>query len=108
MRRPDLDHLYASFGLLLGRWEGQEVISASPRRPAGVASGRHSVRLALDGTAAIQDYVRLCVGQPAFSGHGIYTLDPACGEVLCSPSTRMGFRRWSRRAGGGMAMCCVW
>lgn len=80
MTHPDPS--LAKLQLMLGRWEGEEHLSATPSQPTGVASGRHSVRLALNGTAVIQDYVQLRAGQPDRARHGVFTLDPANGEVL--------------------------
>ena len=62
---------------LSGRWEGEEQMHPSPWDPkGGVAVGRTTSRMALNGFALISDYEQERDGVVVFTGHGVFTFDP--------------------------------
>lgn len=56
---------------LIGDWEGEEALAASPWAPAGTALGRLSVRPALDRAALVLDYGHTRDDAVALAGHGV-------------------------------------
>jgi len=61
-----------------GVWEGEETMHPSEWDPAGgTAFGRNVHRVALGGFALVIDYEQIREGVVTFSGHGVYTYDPA-------------------------------
>lgn len=62
---------------LAGRWEGEETMHPSQWDPkGGVAVGRQTGRLALNGFALISDYEQERDGAITFTGHSVMTFDP--------------------------------
>ena len=61
---------------LVGRWEGEETMHPSQWDPAGgVAVGRTSSRLALNGLVVITNYEQERDGAITFAGHGVWHFD---------------------------------
>ena len=61
---------------LVGTWTGEEKLSPSPWDPqGGMAKGRVTNRLAIDGFAVIQDYEQERNGKICFYGHGVFRFD---------------------------------
>jgi Protein of unknown function (DUF1579) len=80
MPKPGPGH--ARLSRFVGRWTGEEQLADSPWGPGGPAIGRLDVREACDGMAFVQDYVQEKDGKVCFRGHGVFTVDPAKGDVL--------------------------
>ena len=76
---------------LTGAWEGEETCHPSPWNPEkNQALGRATCRLALGGFAVIGDYEQHKGGELSFTGHGVYTYDPATDEYVCHWFDSMG------------------
>lgn len=74
MPRPNEHH--HRLEQLAGRWTGQETMHPSPWDPnGGTATGRNTMRMALDGFALITDYEQERDGAITFRGHGVMTYD---------------------------------
>ncbi|MCU0691271.1 MAG: DUF1579 domain-containing protein [Polyangiaceae bacterium] len=73
--RPKPNEHHARLHALLGDWEGDETLKASPWGPGGGAVGRFTNSLAIDGFYVISDYVEYRKGRVAFRGHGVYGWD---------------------------------
>jgi hypothetical protein len=63
---------------LAGTWEGEETMHPSQWDPeGGAAIGRNRHELSLGGFALIADYEQERDAAITFTGHGVYTYDPA-------------------------------
>lgn len=89
MPKPGPEH--ARLAALIGSWEGEEQLQPSPWGPGGTATGRGVYRSVTDGMAIVQDYEEEKDGAIVFSGHGVFTIDPANGDVLWWWFDSMGF-----------------
>lgn len=89
MPKPGAEH--ARLMRFAGKWSGEEQLSESPWGPGGPATGRCEMRVAVDGMALVQDYVEEKDGHTVFRGHGVFSIDPASGEVLWWWFDSMGF-----------------
>ncbi|WP_257387512.1 DUF1579 domain-containing protein [Tahibacter caeni] len=89
MPRPGPGH--ARLAAFVGSWDGDETLEPSPWGPGGAAHGRGVYRLVTDGMAVTQDYEEEKDGAVAFRGHGVFTIDPASGDVLWWWFDSMGF-----------------
>ncbi|HEV7491727.1 MAG TPA: DUF1579 family protein [Rhodanobacteraceae bacterium] len=89
MPKPGAEH--ARLARFAGSWSGDEELSDSPWGPGGAAIGRCEMREAVDGMALVQDYTEEKGGQAVFRGHGVFTIDPANGDVLWWWFDSMGF-----------------
>jgi hypothetical protein len=89
MPKPGAEH--ARLARFAGTWSGKEELSDSPWGPGGPALGRCEMREAVDGMALLQDYAEEKAGQTVFRGHGVFTIDPANGDVLWWWFDSMGF-----------------
>jgi len=78
--KPGAEH--AKLMRFAGTWSGDEQLSESPWGPGGAARGRCENRSAVDGMAMVQDYSEEKGGQTVFRGHGVFSIDPANGDVL--------------------------
>ncbi|HLZ27728.1 MAG TPA: DUF1579 family protein [Chloroflexota bacterium] len=75
MPRPTREH--ARLAALAGTWVGEERLLPSGFDPVGgMAVGRFTARMALDGFYLIADYEQARNGTPNFRGHGVYGWDP--------------------------------
>jgi len=76
MPKPGPGH--AGLERLAGTWEGEEILHPSHWDPkGGVALGRTTSRVALNGFALIGDYEQVREGVVTFSGYSVMTYDPA-------------------------------
>jgi hypothetical protein len=57
--------------VLVGDWQGEEALAASPWAAAGTARGRLTVRAALGDEALLLDYAQERDGAVTLTGHGI-------------------------------------
>lgn len=89
MPKPGPEH--ARLAALVGSWEGEEQLQPSPWGPGGTATGRGVYRSVTDGMAIVQDYEEEKDGAIVFRGHGVFTIDPANGDVLWWWFDSMGF-----------------
>lgn len=89
MPKPGAEH--ARLARFAGNWSGEEKLADSPWGPGGPALGRCQMHEAVDGMALVQDYVEEKGGQTVFRGHGVFTIDPATGDVLWWWFDSMGF-----------------
>jgi len=87
--KPGAEH--AKLMRFAGTWSGDEQLSESPWGPGGAARGRCENRSAVDGMAMVQDYSEEKGGQTVFRGHGVFSIDPANGDVLWWWFDSMGF-----------------
>ena len=72
MPQPSAGHLRLE--KLTGHWEGEETMHPSQWDPkGGIAVGRMTSRLALNGFALISDYEQERDGVITFTGHGVFT-----------------------------------
>ena len=63
---------------LAGHWEGEETMHPSQWDPeGGIAVGRRTSRLALNGFALISDYEQERDGVITYTGHGVWSFDPS-------------------------------
>ncbi len=75
MPKPSAGHL--SLEKLAGHWEGEDTMHPSQWDPkGGIAVGRTTSRLALNGFALISDYEQERDGIITYTGHGVYTFRP--------------------------------
>ena len=72
---PQPTEQHRKLHLLAGEWEGEEKLSLSPWGPGGVAFGRYSGRIAMDGFYVAQDYTEEKEGRVVFRGHGVFGWD---------------------------------
>jgi hypothetical protein len=75
MEMPKLTDAHRALQALAGDWTGTETMPPSPWGPGGVATGKNTIRLDLDGFFAIQDYVQEQDGRVTFKGHGMFGWD---------------------------------
>lgn len=80
MPKPGPGH--ARLAAFIGSWEGEEQLQPSPWGPGGTAIGRGVYRSVTGGMAIVQDYEEEKDGAIVFSGHGVFTIDPANDDVL--------------------------
>jgi uncharacterized protein YodC (DUF2158 family) len=81
MPKPTKQHLRLQE--IVGRWEGKETMHPSQWDPkGGIAVGRTTSRLALNGFAVISDYEQERDGVITFTGHGVMTYDPNEGRYV--------------------------
>ena len=63
---------------LAGTWSGDEKLFPSPwDAKGGMARGKVTNRVALDGWVVVQDYEQTRDGKVSFKGHGVFSFDPA-------------------------------
>jgi len=75
MPQPSAGHL--GLEKLAGHWEGEETMHPSQWDPkGGIAIGRTTSRVALNGFALISDYEQERDGIITFTGHAVYTFRP--------------------------------
>lgn len=80
MEMPQPSRGHSRFEQLAGQWQGSEQMYPSQWDPeGGVATGRTTSRLALNGFALISDYEQERDGVVTFTGHGVYTFEPEAG-----------------------------
>jgi hypothetical protein len=91
MDMPKAGPEHAKLARLVGTWHGDETLSPSPWGPGGPALGRGVYRLVNDGMAVTQEYEEEKDGKIVFRGHGVFTVDPASGDVLWWWFDSMGF-----------------
>lgn len=60
---------------LAGTWQGEEHLKASEWGPGGVATGRYTMRVDIDGFNVIQDYIQSIGDQVSYRGHGVFGWD---------------------------------
>ena len=89
MPKPGAEH--AKLMRFVGRWRGEEMLSASPFGPGGPASAQSDLREAVDGMALLHDYVETRADGGTFRAHGVFMIDPANGDVLWWGFDSMGF-----------------
>jgi hypothetical protein len=87
--KPGPEH--ARLARFAGTWEGDEKLEPSPWGPGGAARGRGVHRVITDGMALTQDYAEEKDGDIVFRGHGVFTIEPASGDVLWWWFDSMGF-----------------
>ena len=76
MHMPQPTAAHARLARLAGTWIGEERMPPSPFDPrGGVAVGRTTARMALDGFYLIADYEQERAGRVNFRGHGVYGWD---------------------------------
>jgi hypothetical protein len=80
MQMPKPSEEHRRLHMLVGNWSGEEKLSPSPWGPGGLARGRSSCRLDLDGFFVIQDYVEEKDGRETYRGHGIFGYDERAKE----------------------------
>lgn len=74
MPEPTLHH--KKLEALVGTWAGEEVLHPSPWSPEmRHATGRFSMRMAVDGLFLVSDYEEARNGLVVFRGHGVYGWD---------------------------------
>ena len=78
---PKVSDEHKKLHRLAGTWEGEEKMEASPWGPAGMAKGRYTNRVDLDGFAVIQDYTQETGGKITFRGHGVFGIDSQAKDV---------------------------
>jgi uncharacterized protein YodC (DUF2158 family) len=79
MPKPTPGH--ARLQSLAGNWKGEERMHPSQWDPkGGTAVGRMQNQFSLNGFALISDYEQERDGSVTFTGHGIFTFDPADGS----------------------------
>jgi len=75
MPKPTEDH--QKLKKLAGQWHGMEKMYPSDWDPkGGVATGRQSAKVSLDGFAVVCDYEQERDGQITYMGHAVWTYDP--------------------------------
>lgn len=75
MPQPSAGH--SRLEKLAGEWEGEETMHPSQWDPkGGIAVGRMSSRLALNGFALISDYEQERDRAITFTGHAVFTFEP--------------------------------
>src|SRR5215471_18905760 len=75
MEMPKPSEAHRALQAFVGEWTGSETMPPSPWGPGGVATGKNSVRMDLDGCFAIEDYVQEKDGRVVFRGHGVFGWD---------------------------------
>jgi hypothetical protein len=74
MPKPTEHHL--KMEKLAGHWQGEERMHPSQWDPSGgVAIGRTSARVSLNGFVVVSDYQQEREGQVTYAGHGVWTYD---------------------------------
>lgn len=73
MPQPTENH--KKLQILIGAWTGDEKLSPSPWGPGGVAKGRSSYKLDVDGFYVVGDYAEEKDGKTVFRGHSIFGWD---------------------------------
>ena len=77
MDMPKPSEAHRKLDLLVGTWEGEEIMHPSPWAPqGGKAMGKVVNRPALDGFNVIQEYVQTDRGKATFLGHGVFEYNP--------------------------------
>jgi uncharacterized protein DUF1579 len=73
MEMPKPTDAHKKLELLVGTWEGEEIMHPSPWTPeGGTRMGRVMNRRALDGFNVIQEYEQIDQGKTTFLGHGVF------------------------------------
>ena len=75
MPKPGKEH--AQLEKLVGVWEGDEKMEASPWGPASKSRGKYTMVRACDGFFVVQDYSQEKDGKVGFRGHGVFGWDPS-------------------------------
>jgi hypothetical protein len=76
---------------LAGQWQGEEKMYPSDWDPkGGVATGRQSTRVSLDGFAVVSDYEQERDGRITYSGHAVWTYDAKEKQYLMHWFDSMG------------------
>jgi len=77
MDMPKPTEAHKKLELLLGTYEGEEIMHPSPWSPAGhKADGKVVNRPALEGFNVIQEYEQRTQGNLTFAGHGVFEWNP--------------------------------
>jgi hypothetical protein len=77
MDMPKPTDAHKKLELLVGTWEGEEIMHPSPWAPEGnKAAGKVVNRAALDGFNVVQEYEQRTQGKLTFSGHGVFEWNP--------------------------------
>ena len=91
MEMPQPSDGHRKLEMLVGDWEGPEVLSPSPWGPGGPAVGKMKVRLDVDGFFVIQDYFEEKDGRAVFRGHGVFGYDAQADTYAWFWFDSMGF-----------------
>jgi hypothetical protein len=89
MPRPTAAH--AQLAILAGVWASREQIAPSPwDTKGGLAYGRCTNQLALNGFVVLHDYEQERGGAVTFRGHGVFSYDAVEGEYVLHWFDSMG------------------
>ena len=81
MEMPKPGPAHQQLAKLAGHWTGSEKMHPSPWDPqGGMATGKVTNRVALDGFNVIQDYEQVRDGAVTFRGHGVFSVDAESGQ----------------------------
>lgn len=83
MEMPQPTEKHRALERLAGHWVGEETMHPSMWVcEGGTATGVNRSRVDLGGFAVIGEYHQEKEGQTTFTGHGVYTFDPAADEIV--------------------------
>jgi hypothetical protein len=82
MSTPELGPSHERLAELAGRWRGTETLAPSPWSPGGESDAELTFAVAAGGFALVQDYRSERDGETLMTGHGVFSVDPAAGDVL--------------------------